>query len=249
MPQSDLQSGISTDTLLGGRVTILQPLEGYRAAIDPVLLAASVMAQGGQTVLDVGSGTGAVSMCLANRVPGLQITGLDVDEGYCDLARQSMSRNKLAIDIHQGDLFSLPQTLRGRQFDHVVSNPPYWSPENNRPPATTRRGAHFLDGVTLSDWIRTCLSMVANKGVLSLIVPAERVDVVMASLVGKAGKLCVLPLWPKKGVQAKRVILQATRGSKAGARVSPGLVLHNHDDSYTPEAQKVLHDGQALVCG
>jgi len=248
MPSTDLQTKISTDTLLGGQVTILQPMEGYRAAIDPVLLAASVLAKSGQHVLDVGSGTGAVAMCLANRVPGLAITGVDADAGYCDLARQSIALNQLDIDILQGDLFSLPAALQNRRFDHVVSNPPYWSPENNRPAADSRRGAHFLDGVSLTDWVAACLRRVANKGVLSLIVPAERVDVAMAAMVGKVGNLCILPLWPKKGVQAKRVILQATHGSGAGAHVSAGLVLHDQNDSYTPEAQRILHDGRALDC-
>jgi tRNA1(Val) A37 N6-methylase TrmN6 len=60
------------DRLLGGRVRLLQPLKGYRAATDPVLLAAAVAARPGQRVLDLGCGAGAAVFCLAARVPGLE---------------------------------------------------------------------------------------------------------------------------------------------------------------------------------
>jgi len=53
------------DALLGGRVRLLQAKVGYRAAIDPVLLAAAIPARAGQRVLDLGCGAGAASLCLA----------------------------------------------------------------------------------------------------------------------------------------------------------------------------------------
>ncbi|MEL6264223.1 MAG: methyltransferase, partial [Pseudomonadota bacterium] len=59
------------DRLLGGRVGLTQPRQGYRAATDPVLLAAAVPAAAGETVLELGIGAGAAVLCLAARVPGL----------------------------------------------------------------------------------------------------------------------------------------------------------------------------------
>ena len=64
--------------LLGGRVVCLQTKNGYRAAIDPVFLAAAIDANAGDRVLDVGSGTGAASLCLAARIPGVEITGIEI---------------------------------------------------------------------------------------------------------------------------------------------------------------------------
>ncbi|MBF0393554.1 MAG: methyltransferase, partial [Alphaproteobacteria bacterium] len=57
------------DTLLDGRVRLRQPTHGYRAAIDPVFLAAAVPAGAGQRVLDAGCGAGAALLCLCARVP------------------------------------------------------------------------------------------------------------------------------------------------------------------------------------
>ena len=67
---------LSDDRLLGGRLRFSQPRRGYRTAIDPVLLAAAVAAESAETVLDVGTGTGATALCLAARVPGCMVVGL-----------------------------------------------------------------------------------------------------------------------------------------------------------------------------
>ena len=56
------------DSLLGGQVALWQPADGYRVAIDTVLLAAAVRVGPGARVLELGSGVGAASLCVANRV-------------------------------------------------------------------------------------------------------------------------------------------------------------------------------------
>ena len=68
------------------RVALRQPAAGYRAAIDPVLLAAAVPAQSGETVLDIGTGTGAALICLAARVAGCRVVGLEVQKGLAAFA-------------------------------------------------------------------------------------------------------------------------------------------------------------------
>src|SRR5512139_3877326 len=70
---------LTDDRLLGGRVRLQQPASGFRAAIDPVLLAAAVPAGEGDIVLDVGCGTGAAALCLATRVEAAHVTGIEAD--------------------------------------------------------------------------------------------------------------------------------------------------------------------------
>ncbi|MBC8158750.1 MAG: methyltransferase, partial [Alphaproteobacteria bacterium] len=67
---------VSEDAVLGGRVRLFQPVSGYRAAIDPVLLAASIQAGGNEQVLDVGCGVGAVALCLAARLKDVRVYGI-----------------------------------------------------------------------------------------------------------------------------------------------------------------------------
>jgi len=239
-------SQTTQDTLLGGRVTIVQPKDGYRVAIDPILLAASIQPEAGDSILDVGAGTGAVSLCLAERCPDVTISGLELNEQYCAWATQSAALNGLAISFHHGDLFSPPNDLQGQLFSFVLSNPPYWSPESSRPTSPSRSGAHFLDGVSLTDWIRQCLALLQNGGILSLVLPAEKLDEALGALAVAAGGIKVFPLWARTGEPAKRIILQAKKQSKAPLRLYAGLSLHAAGGGFTTTAQHVLNDGEPL---
>src|SRR5688500_2011285 len=123
---------LTEDTLLGGRVRLFQPKDGYRAAIDPVLLAAAVPARAGESVLDVGSGTGAAALCLAARVPGVALTGIERDREALALAGRSAQASGVAAEWVEGDVLAPPAAITSRQFDHVISNPPYRSAERGQ---------------------------------------------------------------------------------------------------------------------
>ena len=90
---------LTDDKFLMGRLRLLQPAQGYRAATDPVLLAAACPASAGQSVLDLGCGAGAAALCLAARVPGLALAGLELQPGYADLARRNAARNGIAMQV------------------------------------------------------------------------------------------------------------------------------------------------------
>ena len=95
----------------------------------------------------------------------------------------------------------------------------------------------------LGDWIGFLLRMVRAKGTITLIHRADRLDEILALLHGNAGETVVFPLWPKRGVAAKRVIVRARKGIRTPLTVSPGLVLHEADGTYTEEADAILRGG------
>ena len=102
---------LSQDSFLNGRVTLFQPERGYRAAIDPVFLAAGIPACPGERVLEIGCGTGAASLCLAARVPKVEVIGLELQLDLVDLATKSIELNTLShtVSFLQGDLLSPPK--------------------------------------------------------------------------------------------------------------------------------------------
>lgn len=125
-PAGFADSALTEDALLGGLVRLLQPRAGYRAATDPVLLAAASAAKPGARVLDAGCGAGAAMLCLAARVPGLETHGLELQPPYAGLARRNADLNGVAAAIWDGDLFGPPAELRRIGFDIVMTNPPYF---------------------------------------------------------------------------------------------------------------------------
>lgn len=242
---------LSDDKFLCGRLRLLQPLQGYRAATDPVLLAAACPAKPGDSVLDLGCGAGAAVLCLGHRVPGLGLAGLELQPAYAELARRNAERNQIAIDIQEGDISRMPATLR-RDFDHVIANPPYYHAGGSPSPVPARSRAMQVD-TPLSDWVAAAARRLRPGGWLTLICGADGVPQVLSALAPKLGSASVLPLAAREGRSALRVILQARKGGRAPFRLLAPFVIHQgpaHDgdrESYTPQANAVLREGADLL--
>ena len=121
-----MSEALTCDEFLGGRLRLWQPREGYRAGVDPVLLAAAVPAQSGQDVLELGCGAGAAILCLGARVEGLALTGIELQRDYAALARQNSKDNDVPLEVVEADLRNLPSELRQRVWHHILMNPPYF---------------------------------------------------------------------------------------------------------------------------
>ena len=152
------------DAFLGGRLVLHQPARGYRAGTDPVLLAAAVPATPGQSVLELGCGVGTAALCLMARVPGLDVTGVELQPDYADLARRNAARNALPLGVVTADLARLPDDLRQRAFDHVIANPPYFDPARSLPARDDGKATAFAGDTPLAVWIDTALRRLAPGG-------------------------------------------------------------------------------------
>jgi len=243
---------ITENALLGGRVSFRQPLAGYRAAIDPVLLAAAVPARDGQAVLDAGCGAGAAGLCLAVRVAGVNVRGLELQRDLADLAVANAEANGLSdrVETLAGDLLAPPAELQAGGFDHVMANPPYEMPgTGNVSPHAGKAVASVEGAARLSDWVGFCLRMVRRKGTVTFIHRADRLDDLLAAMGGGLGDLAVFPLWPGGGEAkpAKRVLVRGRKGVSSPLRLLPGLVLHADGGGFTGEADAVLRDAGALA--
>ncbi len=245
-----MSDAVSEDALLGGRVRLRQPVAGYRAAIDPVLLAAAVPAEPGEQVLDVGCGVGTAALCLAARVPGCRVFGIEIQRDLVRLAVDNVALNGAEgrVDVMVGDLTSPPPRLAAGSFDHVMANPPYLEAgaEESAPDAA-KAAATVESAGDLADWVGFCVRMARHKASVTFIHRADRLDALLAHLRAKAGGIVVFPLWPDANGErpAKRVIVQARKGSGAPLRLAPGLALHA-GGAFTPSADAVLRAAAPL---
>ena len=161
---------VTSDTLLGGRVALQQPAAGYRVAIDPVLLAAAVPASDGERALDVGCGVRRRrALCLASRVSGLHVTGIEVDRAFAQLAKDNAALNGLE-DRHRrpGSATSSGRRrkLSPKSFDHVFANPPFFEKGAHQaaPPPSSRAQATVEGAAGLDVWLEFCARMVRPGG-------------------------------------------------------------------------------------
>lgn len=231
-----------SETFLDGRVRVTQPENGFRSGLDAVMLAAAVPAFAGQTGLELGAGSGAVSLCLAARVPGAAVTGIERDAALAGLARDNAAANGADCTFVAADIFALPAELK-RDFDQVFANPPFHAEGQVSPDPA--RAAALMDNGQLNDWLKLGLQRTVSGGFFTAILRADRLNEALAALPQKG--LCAFPLWPRQSEVPKRVIVQARKGSNAPFALLPGLVLHQEDGSWTPEADAVLRRGNALA--
>ncbi|MDB5659664.1 MAG: methyltransferase protein [Cypionkella sp.] len=241
---------LTQDKFLCGKLQLWQPRQGYRAATDPVLLAAACPALPGQSVLDLGCGVGAAALCLACRVPDLRLSGLEVQAEYAALAQRNAAENGIAMQVEIGDLADMPKALRVG-FDHVIANPPYY-PKGGTPSPNLGRAVALQVDTPLGDWVQAATRRLAPGGWLTLICGADGLPEVLAAMGSKLGSASVLPLTAREGKPALRILLRARKSGRAAFRLLAPFVIHQgaaHDgdrESYTPRASAILRGGESL---
>lgn len=237
------------DAFLGGRLSILQPRHGFRAGLDSVMLAAAVDAEAGERVLELGSGVGVAALCLAARVEGIALTGVEAQGVLVGLAAENAAGNGLSdrVLFREGRVEAMPADLPRDHFDHVMMNPPFFvEGPHDAPPDEGRRIAHIADPDALARWTKTARTHLSAKGRLTAIVPTERVPALLHALGTGFGAVTLFPLWPRAGEPAKRVIVTARKSSRTGFALAAGLVLHGAERGYTPVADAILRHGAPL---
>ena len=241
---------VSEDALLGGRVRLRQPVDGARASIDPVFLAAAVPVEPGELVLDIGCGTGAAMLCLAAREPQCRVTGLERQRDLVRIAGDNVILNGMATraSVMVGDLLNPPPRISAGAFDHVIANPPYLNRERANETANPARAEATIEGdAQFGAWVRFALSMARPQGTVTFIHRADRIDAVLGQLAGWAGEVVVFPLWPGVGKPASRIIVRARKQVAAPARLAVGLMLHEADGRFSDAAEAVLRGGDGLA--
>lgn len=239
-------------TLLRGKVRLLQPEKGFHASLDTVFLAAATPVKDGWNMLDIGCGVGSAGLCVALRNKNILLMGIDIQQNLVDLAHQNARLNGHSEQARFfcGDI-SKEKHIENNNFHSVLINPPYQEAGTHTPsPNRIKAFAHGEDAssVTLEKWIKYSHLKLKNGFYLTMIHRADRLDDVINGLTAKKwfGSLEVIPLWPRSGDPAKRVIVRARKERYAPLKLHAGIVIHEKDGSYTKAAKAILEDGAAI---
>ena len=250
---------VTEDAFLGGALMMLQPRDGYRAGVDAVLLAAATPVRQGRAerVLDAGSGVGVVGLCVAARVPDAQVTLVENGPELVALANQNVARNGLGdrAKVIEADITSPARALEEKglsadSFTHVVANPPFHTEGHGRPSRNAIKArAHAMPAGDLAHWVRFAARVTQPGGSLTIVHRADTVGELLTLMDGRFGALRLLPIHPRDGSAAVRVLLQGRKGSRAPLTILPGLILHNDDNSFRPNVADILRHGAPLDLG
>jgi tRNA1(Val) A37 N6-methylase TrmN6 len=246
---------LTDDAILGGRLSLLQPARGHRFGHDAILLAAACPARAGESVIDLGAGVGAAGLALAARVEGVIVTLAEIDPELAALAGENAQRNGLGeraravvLDAAAPARAFAAAGLAPETFMRVLMNPPFNDPVRQRAsPDVRRRLAHQAPRATLAAWTRSAARLLPPRGTLTLIWRADGLADVLTALTPAFGAVAVMAVHPKPDAPAIRLLVRATKASRAPLSVLPGLILNGRAGKPTPEAETVLRDGAALA--
>lgn len=255
----------SEDAVLGGKLLLRQPRRGHRFGHDSILLAAATPAQPGEQAVDLGSGVGAAGLALARRVVGVAVTLIELDPALAALAGENAARNGLADRVHAvcldvaapaaafaasgllpGVVPGLAPGLAPGSADRVLMNPPFNAPHNPSPDRA-RRTARTASLETLEQWLRTAVRLLRPSGTVTLIWRADGLGEVLAALAADYGAITILPVHPKPGTAAIRVLVRAAKNRGGPLTLLPGFILADAAGKPTAQAETVLRDGAALT--
>ena len=152
--------------------TIHQLNAAFKLGTDSVLLGCWLPANDPQNILDIGAGTGILSLICAQRFEGARIKAIEIDEGsYKDLANnftQSLWSTRLE-PVHS-DVLAWCENNKNEKFDLIISNPPYFQNSllNSNPKKSGARHNQYLGLKQLSETIGSHLS---DKGSFCVVLP------------------------------------------------------------------------------
>ena len=242
------------DAFLGGQIWIEQVKQGSRAGIYAVFLAAACPVEAGERVLELGSGSGIVSLAIARRVEGAGVTGVEIDPELCRLAACNAGRNGLEDraaficgDVTGAASRLFAEGLAPDSYDHAVANPPFLVSGQARLPQDARlRRAHTHETGDLERWVKCMATFVKPGGSITIIHRTDVLPQLFDACSGRFGALTVYPLYPRPNSAANRIILQGRKGSRGPLKLLQGMALHESDRDFTAEADEILRGGQGL---
>ncbi len=171
------------DELRGYNLRIVQPRDGYRFSLDPLLLCNFAGIRDGERVIDLGTGSGIIPMVLARQCPDATIVGVELLEHMAELAQRNVRLNGLTdrVEIIGTDILSLRERFPVSSFELVVANPPYRRSGSGRiSPKAGRDVARHETTATLADFLYAAKYLVGSAGRICFIYHVSRLPELFA---------------------------------------------------------------------
>lgn len=243
-------AALTRDTLYKGQVTLTQPREGFRFGTDAVLLSAHIIPQPHHTILELGCGVGAAMCSLAWRAQrdaiDCHVTGIEIQPDLHALAQDNIEANRVMARAILGDITDLGLFHALGRFDQVMCNPPYHPVDKSSAARTTCKTiAHIEEKDGLEHWLHAANRFLKPKGVFTMIHRADRLDEILPLMQKFLGGIQIIPIWPKEGEPAKRMIVRGIKGSRKPLSIMPGVTLYDAFGDYTLMARDIIFGGRA----
>jgi len=219
--------------------SILQKDNAMKVTTDGILLGAWCHTNGGR-LLDIGTGTGVIALIIAHTDPDVKITAIEIDELSCLEAQHNVSEctMKNRIKVIQDSIQSYADSTSDR-FDHIVSNPPFFSGgtlSHNYDKNTVR---HTIK-LSHSDLLRSVSKLLKLNGHFTVILPyleglrfCEMAQMYNLSVVTKVNVI------GKEDGPIERLLIKFVHASSAKTQKTKDLIIRDLSGNYTDSYKEI----------
>ena len=222
---------------------LIQDDEGYTFTTDAVLLANLITVKDGDRILELGSGSGVVSILLSNKTEAKEIFGVEIQKRLFDMSLESVALNGLDDKIHfiNADLSDAHSILGANSFDVVYTNPPYEKAD--------MKGFKSEEIAICKSEIKTDLNSILSaakkllkfQGRFYMVHKAERLTDILVAMRNNGiepSKLILIRQTPSK--EPDRVIVEGRKGGR-GKLFIEDFTLLGEDGSYSEKARSIYN--------
>lgn len=225
-------------------IQIFQAKTGYRFSIDAVLLEQFISARHSSNGIELGTGSGVISILLVKRLNKVHIKAIELQKSLAERAKRNVKLNDLEdkIEIIHKDIKDLRDLYATNSFNFVYANPPFRKPKTGRMSIDKERAIarHEIE-ISLQELISTASYLLKHSGRLYLIYhPFRLVELISILKESRLEPKRMRFVHSKKGDEAKMVLIEAAKGSGTWLKVEPPLYLYENGKTYSKEVLEML---------
>jgi tRNA1Val (adenine37-N6)-methyltransferase len=233
------------DELRRHDLRLIQPRDGYRFSLDPLLLCEFAGVDGVERVVDLGTGCGVVPLVLARRATTAEFVGVEHQQVMAELASRNVRLNSLEerVAILAEDVNRLRRRFPVSSFDLVTSNPPYRRRGTGRiSPRAGRDLSRHESSAGLADFLVAAKYLVKSTGRICFIYHPSR----LAEFFSLAAELKLAPLRLRLvhgtlSSPATMFLVELAKGRRGELTIMPPLVVYDRQGAYNDEVDAILH--------
>lgn len=237
------ECGERLDDLQCNGLYLIQDPDKFCFGIDAVLLSNFVEVKKNGHVVDLCTGSGIVPILLSAKTGAKKITGIEIQSDIADMARRSVSYNKLdeKIDIINDDISNALKYINNCSVDSVCVNPPYMKDttaiKNPDLPMAIARHELLTD---LDTVINIASKLLKESGKFFMVHRPSRLSEIFASMrQNRIEPKRLRFIHPYIESKANLVLIEGAKGSGVWLDVEPPLVVYKDKNVYTDEVLKI----------